>query len=158
MQLHCIASDWTAKAFAICLCGDWRPCCCSYWPSATPEGVQGGVRHSVLQGIWWDRSLDSWMFLGTNFTLLVLASPHIERSTNFLHGDIRPSWLTKNLLQIECFMALNSPFTKTLYIDFLPLPLWSSLFRAIWDAASRAAVCILPQIKLSTLKLYIFFF
>ena len=25
----------------------------------TPEGVQGGVRHSVLQGIWWDRSLDS---------------------------------------------------------------------------------------------------
>ena len=24
-------------------------------------------------------------------------------------------------------MALNSPFTKTLYIDFLPLPLWSSL-------------------------------
>ena len=24
-------------------------------------------------------------------------------------------------------MVLNSPFTKTLYIDFLPLPLWSSL-------------------------------
>ena len=29
-----------------------------------PEEVQGGVRRSVLQGIWWDRSLDSWMFLG----------------------------------------------------------------------------------------------
>ena len=27
-----------------------------------PEGVQGGVRHSLLQGIWWDRSLDSWVF------------------------------------------------------------------------------------------------
>ena len=24
-------------------------------------------------------------------------------------------------------MALNSPFTKTLYIDFPPLPLWSNL-------------------------------
>ena len=27
----------------------------------------------------------------------------------------------KNLLKNECFMALNSPFTKTLYIDFPPL-------------------------------------
>ena len=30
-----------------------------------PEGVQGGGRHSVLQGIRWDRSSDSWMLLGT---------------------------------------------------------------------------------------------
>ena len=43
------------------------PCCCSCFPSTTQEGVQGGVRPSVLQGIWWDRSLDSWMFLGTDF-------------------------------------------------------------------------------------------
>ena len=28
------------------------------WHWTTPEGVQGGVRHSVLQEIWWDRSLD----------------------------------------------------------------------------------------------------
>ena len=35
------------------------------------------VRHSVPQGIWWDRSLDSWMFLGTDFMILILASPHI---------------------------------------------------------------------------------
>ena len=41
------------------------------------EGVQGGVRHSVLQGIWWDRTLDSWMFLGTDFMVSILASPHI---------------------------------------------------------------------------------
>ena len=46
-------------------------------PSTTPEGGQGGVRHSVLQGIWWDRSLDSWMFLGTDFMISILASPHI---------------------------------------------------------------------------------
>ena len=43
-----IASDWTAKAFAICFYGE--PCFYSCWPSATLEGVQGGVRHSVLQG------------------------------------------------------------------------------------------------------------
>ena len=42
-----------------------------------PLMEQGGVRHSVLQGIWWDRSLDSWMFLGTDFMISILASPHI---------------------------------------------------------------------------------
>ena len=54
-----------------------NPCCCSWWPSATPEGAQGGGRRSVLQGIWWDRPLESWMFLGTDFIISVLASPHI---------------------------------------------------------------------------------
>ena len=58
------ASEWRARAFAVCLYGDWTPCCYSCSPSAPPEGAQGGVRPSVLQGIWWDRSLDSWMFLG----------------------------------------------------------------------------------------------
>ena len=71
------ANDWTTKAFAICLYGDWTLSCYSCWPSTTPEGVQGGGRHSVLQGIWWDRSLDSWMFLGTDFMISILASPHI---------------------------------------------------------------------------------
>ena len=45
--------------------------------AAIAEGVQGGVRQSVLQGIWWDRFLDSWMFLGTDFMISILASPHI---------------------------------------------------------------------------------
>ena len=57
----------------------WRlnPCCYSCCPSTPPEGTQGGVRHSVLQGIWWDRSSDSWMFLGTDFMISILAYPHI---------------------------------------------------------------------------------
>ena len=63
------ANDWTTRAFATCLYRDWAPCCCSWWPSTTPEGVQGGERHSVLQGIWWHRSLDNWMFLRTDFYL-----------------------------------------------------------------------------------------
>ena len=70
-----IADHWTT-AFAICLCGDWTLCCCSCWPS-TPEGVQGGVRHSVLQEIWWDRSLDQ--FSSVQFSRSVLSDslqPH----------------------------------------------------------------------------------
>ena len=39
-------------------------------PSTIPEGGQGGVRHSMLQGIWWHRSLGSWIFLGTGFVIL----------------------------------------------------------------------------------------
>ena len=57
--------------------GQWTPCYYSCWPSTTPEGAQGRVRRSVLQGIWWDRSLDSRMFLGTDFIISILASPHI---------------------------------------------------------------------------------
>ena len=41
------------------------------------EGVQGGVKHSVLQGIWWDSSFNSWIFLGTNFRISILACSHI---------------------------------------------------------------------------------
>ena len=46
------------------------------WPSATPVGAQGKVRHSVLQGVWWDR-----MFLGTDFMIAILTSPHIYFSS-----------------------------------------------------------------------------
>ena len=73
-------SHWTTttRAFAICLDRDWTPCFYSYWPSTTPGGVLGEVRHTVVQGIWWDRwSLDSWMFSGTGFMISILASPHI---------------------------------------------------------------------------------
>ena len=58
--------------------GDWTPCCYSYWPSTNPERVQGGVRHSVLQGIWWDRSLDSWMFLGIDFMISILQFSSVQ--------------------------------------------------------------------------------
>jgi len=45
--------------------------------STTPKEVQGGMKRSVLQGIWWDRSLNSWMLLGTDFMISILVSPHI---------------------------------------------------------------------------------
>ena len=113
-----IASDWTTKAFAICLCGDWTPWCYSCWPSTTPEGVQGGVRHYGLQGIWWDRSLDSWMFLGTEFMISILASPHIYRSTKPLHGDIRPSRLTKTFCKLSASWYWTPPSPKPYILTF----------------------------------------
>ena len=58
------------------------PCCYSCWPSTISKGVQGGVRHSVLQGISWDRSLGSWMFLATDFMTSILASPHTREALN----------------------------------------------------------------------------
>ena len=71
-----IVNDWTSEAFAICHYGDWTPCCYSCWTSATTEGVQSGVRHYSLQGNWWDRSLNSWMILGIDLMISILASPH----------------------------------------------------------------------------------
>ena len=86
-----IANEWTTKAFSTCFCGDWAPCCCSCWPSPTPEGAQGGVRPSVLQGIWWNRSLDSWIFSGTDFIIPVFASLFLEKQGI-------PSWWHQILL------------------------------------------------------------
>ena len=48
---------------------------------------------------------------------------------NHWHLLISSSWLTKNLLWNECLMVLNFSFIWNLYIDLLPLLLWSSL----WD-------------------------
>ena len=91
-----IANDWITKAFAICLYGNWAPCCYSCWLSQPLREfrVGWGTLCSRESG----GSLDSWMFLGTDYIISILASPHMWRSTKSLHGAIRPSWLTKNLL------------------------------------------------------------
>ena len=55
------ASNWTtARAFVFYLYSDWTLCCCSCWLSKPSEGnAEWTVRHSVLQGNWWNRSLHS---------------------------------------------------------------------------------------------------
>ena len=48
------SSRTTTRVFAICL---W---CCRCWPLTPPEwNSEWRVRHSVLQGNWWNRSLNS---------------------------------------------------------------------------------------------------
>ena len=146
-QEHC--QRLTTKAFAICLYGDGTPRCYSCWPSASPEGVQGGVRPSVLQGIWWDSSLDRWMSLQTGFMISIPASPHIWRSTKSLHSDIRSSWLTKTFCKMSVSLYWTPPSPKP-YILTSPTAALEQSLRAIWEAASQAAVFILPQTKLNS--------
>ena len=56
-------------------------------------------------------------------------------------------------------MVLNSPFTKTLYIYFLPLPLSSSLSELSEMLPTRLQSSFCPsKTSLTALKLYIFFF
>ena len=113
----------------------------------TSWGVQGGVRHSVLQGIWWDRSLDSWMVLGTYFIISILASPHILRSIKSLHGDIRPSSLTKNPFVNWVLHGIELPLHQNFVYWLSSTAALEQSLRAIWDAVSWAAVLVLPQIK-----------
>ena len=141
-----IANDWTTKVFAICLCGDWAPCCYSCGPSATPEGAQGGVRPSVLQGICWDRSLDSWIFSGTDFVISILVSPHILRSTKSLHGDIRPSWLTKTPFVKWVLHGMGLPLHQNLIYWLFPLLLWSNLSELSEMLPPRLKSSFCPQI------------
>jgi len=90
------ASDWTTRTFAICR--DWTLRCCSCGPSTTWQGDEGGVRQSVLQGIGWNRHLEGLIISGTDFLMPILAFPHIQKRTKFLHDNIRSSWLAENLL------------------------------------------------------------
>ena len=83
-------ADWTARALALCFCGDWIRCCCSWWPFNTRWGSSGWSELLCAPGAWFDRSLDRWVFF--------LSSPHIYKSTKSLHDDIRSSWLGENLL------------------------------------------------------------
>ena len=74
-----LATDWCLlMAVAACLCRDWILCCCSCWPATCLEGSSGWrVRHSVLQGNWWSKPLDSQIFSETDFMIQIHASPHI---------------------------------------------------------------------------------
>ena len=56
--------------------------------------IEGGaVKNEALgvPGKLVNRSLDSWVFSGTDFMIPILASSHIEKSTKSLHGDISSS-------------------------------------------------------------------
>jgi len=54
--------------------------------------------------------------------------------------------------------GIELPLHQNLIYWLSPIAALEQSLRAIWDAASQAAVLILPQIKqLTTLKLYIFF-
>ena len=104
-----IANDWRTEAFATCLYGDWIPCCYSYWPSTIPEEVQAGVRHSVLQGTWWYRSLNSWIFFSS-----------IQFSRSVMYNSVTP-WITARRASLSTTNSQSSPndFTFTFHFHAL---------------------------------------
>ena len=128
------ASDWTTtrRAFAICLG------CCSCWSLTLPEENSGWrERLSLLQGNWQNRSLDSQIFLGTDFMNPVLASPHIKKSNNSLHGDISSSWIAKSFCKVSAWVHWTHPSLKS-YIFTFP----HCLFGAVSQSYLR---CYLPS-------------
>ena len=58
------------------------------------------------------------MFLGTDFTILILASPHIWGSTKSLHSDIIPSGLTKTFCKLSASWYWTPPSPKLHILTF----------------------------------------
>ena len=77
--------------------GNWNPCCYSCWLSTTWSKfrVEWGT-HSVLQGIWWDRPLNNWMFLEQMLrsqSLNLLISSSVQFSRSVVSNSLRPHGL-----------------------------------------------------------------
>ena len=97
--------------------------------------------------------------LGTNFMISILASPHVQRNTKSLHGDIRSSWLTKKAV---CKMSISWYWTLP-----SPKPYMLTFPHCHFGAVSQSYLrsCLLGcsphfspnKTKLATLKLYFFF-
>ena len=104
------SSNWiTTREFAICLCRDWTFCCCSCWPS-TSLGEFRVEWDILLQGIWWNRSLDRY------FQELISWSQslHLFITGKALNPFMMTSaewWPAENPLWNKRLIALNSPFT-----------------------------------------------
>ena len=67
-----------------------------------------------------------------------------------LHGDIRFSWLTETFWKMSASWHWTPPSPKPYIYWLSPTAALEQTLRAIGDAASQAAVLILPQIKLNS--------
>ena len=62
----------TTTVLPDCLYGDWTLCCCRCQPSTPTEGSSvWRKRHAELQGNWWNRALDSYIFSGADFMIQI---------------------------------------------------------------------------------------
>ena len=139
-----LASNRATATWAFAMC----PCYCSCWPSSLPEGVSGWrVWHSVLQGNWWNRSLDIDTFRNWFHDLNPCISSLMSRKAL---NPFMVTWL---------LMTSRKPFVKQV-LDCPELPLHQNLMywpsptvsleqslRAIWGAISWAAILIGSQMK-----------
>ena len=139
LQIGKFASNWATatRAFATC------PCYCSCWPSTLPEGVSGWrVRHSVLQGNWWNRSLDIDIFRNCFHDPSPCISSLISRKAL---NPFMVTWL---------LMTSRKPFVKQV-LDCPELPLhqnliyWPSLMIALWSSLSELSKVLSPMLQSS---------
>ena len=107
----------------------------------------------ALCGIWWDRSLDSWPTVG-NFPYQILWSQsfHLLISRKTLNPFMM-TWDPHDYQRTSCkasaWLHWTPPSVKS-YILTFPICLFQQSSRAIWGAASWAAVLILPPVKLNS--------
>ena len=88
----------------------------------------------------------------------ILVSPYICESIKILHGGDCSLWLAE-ICKIMCLIACTPPSPKSHIYWPSPTSSLEQFLRAIWGAASRAIVLILPQIELnSQLSHYAFVF
>ena len=112
----------------------------------------------MLENNWQNRSSDSWIFSGADFTSPILVSPYICESTKILHGGDCSLWLVE-ICKIMCLIVCTPPSPKSRIYWPFPIASLEQFLRAIWGAVSQAVVLILPQIKLnSQLSHYAFAF
>ena len=144
-----VASNWTTRAFAICLCRDWT--LLQLLIFNTPWGSSGWSEalcapgNLVGQLFRWLGIFRNW-FHDPNPCI----SSYLGKSTKSFYDDIRSSWVAENLLWTKHLMVLNSPFTQILYIDLPQLLLLSSPLRAIWGLPPGLQSSFCPQIKLNS--------
>ena len=134
--LTCTSSGDTQTQLCLSLCGvsgSW----CSQGLFEPSEWVWALILNAILPLL-----LSFWGFSALGCQV----SPH--RSTKLLHGNIRSSWLTETF----CKMSSSwywTPLHQNLIYWVSPTAALEHSLRALWDAASRAAVIILSQIKLN---------
>ena len=125
--------------------GDGTLCSCECQPSTPPEGNAGWrVRHSVLQGNWWNRFLDRY------FQALISWSQSLHLFTS--RKSLNPFMMTSAPHEEQktlCKVSFWLHFTKS-HIDLPPTASLEQALRAIWGAVIQAAVLILPPIKLNS--------
>ena len=136
----------TTKLFVIFLCGEWTLCYCSCWLQHLLWRVQGEVRHSVLQGMWWNRSSDRYFQEPISWS----QSLHLFISRKALN----PFMLTsapcedQKTCKVSAWLHWNPPSPKS-YILTFPQCLFGAIFQSYLRCYLPAAVLIFPQIKLN---------
>ena len=117
----------------------------------SPRGSSGWGEALCAQGVWRGRSVDSWMLLGTDYGLDPCISFCLEKHQ-------MPSWWHQILVTNRKPLVKGGlhgaelPFPQSLTQCPSPTAALEQSLRAVSDAASRAAVLILPQIKLNSRK------